>query len=78
MLRDHDIFYLSLYRVAFPKATAAEINAFLYCVNYGAWTFRFYSCSQITEGENRIQLTRKRGSTTASRHALRPINQAKR
>ena len=77
VLLDHDLFYLALYRVAFPKATAAEINAFLYRVNYGAWNFRFYSNSQVTEAEDRIQLTRKRGSTTAW-HALRPINQQKR
>jgi len=77
VLRDYNLFYLAFYRVAFPKATAAEINAFLYRVNYGAWNFRFYSCSQITKAEDRIQLTRKRGSTTAW-HALRPINQAKR
>ena len=65
VLRDHDQVLLVLYRIAFPKATAAEINAFLYRANYGDVTFRFYSPSQITECEKRVGLTRKRGSTTA-------------
>ena len=31
VLRCHDLLLLALYRITFPKATAAEINAFLYC-----------------------------------------------
>ncbi len=30
ILQDHNIILLALYRLAFPKATAAEVNAFLY------------------------------------------------
>ena len=35
VLRGHDLVLLSLYRMVFPKATAAEINAFLYRANFG-------------------------------------------
>ncbi len=76
-LRDHDIIFLALYRVAFPKASAAQINAFLYRVNYGSVFFRFYTAPQITEAEKRIGLTRKAGSTTAHQAYL-PINLQKR
>jgi len=65
VLRDHDQILIALYRIPFPKATSAEVNAFLYRANYGDVNFRFYTPSQITECEKRIGLTRKRGSTTA-------------
>ena len=39
VLRDHDCILLALYRVAFPKAMAAEINAFLYRANFGNLDF---------------------------------------
>ena len=77
VLRDHDQILLSLYRVAFPKATAAEINAFLYRCNYGSLIFRFYSSSQISECKKRIGFTRKRGSMTTYQ-ALLPRNVRKR
>ena len=77
ILRDHNIILLALYCMAFPKATAAEVNAFLYRANYGNMNFRFFSASQICEAEKIIGLTRKRGSTTAYQ-ALRPINRQKR
>ncbi len=73
VLRDHALLLLSLYRITYPKATAAEINAFLYRANYGSMTFRFYSSSQISEAEKWIGLTRKKGSTTAYQ-ALLPVN----
>ncbi len=31
VLLGHDLLLLALYRITFPKATSAEINAFLYC-----------------------------------------------
>ena len=68
-----DLFYVSLYRVAFPRATAAEINAFLYNMNQHYLNFRFYSASQISRCEKSIHLTTKRSSTTAYR-ALLPVN----
>ena len=74
----HDLLLLALYRITFPKATAAEINAFLYRANYGSLTFRFYSPSQISETEKWIGLTRKKGSTTAAYQALLPFNKHKR
>jgi hypothetical protein len=77
VLRGYDLFLLALYRIVFPKATAAEVNAFLYRANYGNVHFRFYSSSQITEAEKRINLTRKKGSTTAYQ-ALLPVNVQKR
>ena len=64
-LRGVDLIHLALYRVAFPKASHAEINAYLYRVNLGNPEFRFYSHSQISEAETRIGLSKKRGSTTA-------------
>jgi len=77
VFRDHNLLLLALYRIAFPKSNAAEINAFLYRANYGSLDFRFYSSSQITEAEQRIGLTTKKGSTTAYQ-ALLPINKQKR
>jgi hypothetical protein len=77
VLRDHDLILLALYRVAFPKVTAAEINAVLYRANYGTFDFRFYSPSQITKCEQRLGLTRKVGSTIAYQ-ALLPRNKRKR
>jgi hypothetical protein len=77
ILRDHNIVFLVLFRIAFPKCSAAQINAFLYRVNFGNVNFRFYSGAQITVAEKRIGLTRKRGSTTAFQAYL-PINLRKR
>jgi transposase len=77
VLRDHDLIFLALYRMIFPKATIPQCNAFLYRANFGNPSFRFYSASQISEAETRIGLTKKRGSTTAYQ-ALLPINVFKR
>ena len=77
VLHNHDLFLLSLYRLAYPKAMASEINAFMYNTNYGSLNFRFYSASQITIAKQRIGLTRKTGSTTAYQ-AFLPINKQNR
>ncbi|KAL9179479.1 hypothetical protein ACHAXT_008769 [Thalassiosira profunda] len=77
VLRDHNQLLVALYRIAYPKATAAEVNAFLFRANFGNLNFRFYSASQISECESRIGFTRKRGSTTAYQ-ALLPRNKQKR
>jgi len=77
VLRDHDLILLSLYRLAYPKATAAEINAFLFRANFGNPMFRFYHPSQISTAESRIGLTRKVGSTTAYQ-AMLLVNRQKR
>ncbi len=77
MLLDHDIVFLALCRVAFPKCSAAQINTFLYRINYGDVTFRFYTAPQITKAETRLGLTRKGGCTTAYQAYL-PINLLKR
>ena len=72
-----DLVYLSLFRVAYPKATIAEINAFLYRCNLGNPFFTFYSQSQISKSESLIGLSRKVGSTTAYQ-AYYPVNLQKR
>ena len=77
VLPDHNIVFLSLYCVAFPKALAAEINDFLFRVNYGNPLFQFYLNSQVTCAEIRIGLTRKCGSTTAYQ-AFLPWNRLRR
>ena len=68
---------LAFYRVIFPKCSAAEINTFLLRVNFGDQFFRFYTLSQITYAEQRIGMTRKRGSTAAFQAYL-PVNLQKR
>ena len=70
LLRGHDLILLALYRLAYPKANAAEINAFFYM-------FWFYSPSQISKAEEQLGLTKKRESTTAFQAYL-PINKFKR
>ena len=54
-----------------------RLAAFLYRVNYGNVTFRYYYPSQISACEQRIGFTRKRGSTTAFQ-AFLPRNIQKR
>lgn len=76
-LRGQDLIYLALFRIFLPKASAAEVNAFLYNMNLGNREFSFYSPSQITKAEQMIGLSRKRGSTTAYQ-AFLPINMQKR
>ena len=70
-----DALNLVVYRSIFPKATAAELNAFLFRAQLarGENYPRFFSPSQITRAEDRLGLSRKRGSTTAYQ-ALLPIN----
>ena len=77
VLHGHNLILFALYRVAFPKATSTEINAFLYRANFGTFGFQFYSPSQMSACEQRIGLTRKVGSTTAYQ-ALLPKNKQKR
>ena len=78
VLRGRDLFFVAFYRVLYPTATAAEINAFLFTAIHANDPFpRFYHPSQITRAEDRLGFSRKRGSTTA-RQALLAINIAKR
>ena len=72
-----DLIYLALYRIAYPKCTIAEMNAFLYRANMGNPFWAFYSKSQISKAEKLIGLSRKVGSTTAYQ-ALLPVNLEKR
>jgi len=76
-LGGRNLVLLALYRVLFPKARAAEVNAALYRFNYGNPFFSFFSKSQISEAEARLGLTLKRGSTTAYQ-AFFPVNLRKR
>jgi transposase len=66
-------FLLVLYRILFPKCTAAELNVYLYNNTPPGQEQRFYSGSQITRAEDECGLTRKRGATTA-RQANLPQN----
>jgi hypothetical protein len=70
VLRGRQAFHLAFYRILYPKATAAEINTYLYHTCGGV---RLFDPSQISRAEDRLGLSRKRGSTTA-RQALDPRN----
>ena len=72
-----DLILLALYRSIYPKASIAEVNAFLYKANFGNPSFSFYSPSQILRAEALIGLSRKKGSTTAYQ-AFYPVNLRKR
>jgi len=54
---------LALYRDSLPKATQAEVSAFLAVMNEHDPMYQPYSPSQITRAEDMLNLTRKRGST---------------
>jgi hypothetical protein len=77
-LRGQDLIYLAIYRVAYPKATAAEVQAFLYRMNYGNINFRFYTASQISAAEALIGMTRKKGGSSVAWQAFLPANIRKR
>jgi hypothetical protein len=74
-----DALSLALFRSIFLKAAAAELNALLFRAQLGCGEPfpRFFSPSQITRTEDRLGLSRKRGSTTAYQ-ALLPANIIKR
>ena len=55
---------LALYRVSLPKATQAEVSAFLAAMNGHDPMYVLYSPSQCSRAEDVLNLTRKRGSTT--------------
>ena len=73
-LRGEEELLLVLCRLAWPKATADQISAYIARNSTSGW---IYSRVAITRCENRLGLTRKRGSTTAFQ-ALTPFNQARR
>lgn len=77
VLRGINLVLLALYRIVFPKATHYEVNAFLFRMNQGDPSNRFYSNSELTRAEKDLGFTRKRGSTTAYL-ALLPVNIRKR
>ena len=72
-----DLLLLALYRIAYPKCTAAEIIAFIARTSPRAHITGLYSVSAVTRAEQKLGLTRKRGSTTAYR-AFTPQNLARR
>ena len=65
------IFSSSLY-----NASASKTNAFLFRTNYGNLNFRFFAASQISEAEECIGLTKKRGNITLYQ-ALLHVNTGK-
>jgi len=72
VLNGIDLLQMTLYRVTFPTATAAEIIAYMWNVHSRFCNPpRFYHNSQITRAEQRIGFTRKRNSTTARQAFLR-------
>ena len=73
-IRGEEELYLVLCRLAWPKATADEISAFIARSSESGW---IYSRNAIGRCEKRLGLTRKRASTTAYQ-ALTPFNQARR
>ena len=65
-IRGRNLILLSLYRAAFPKASIAEVNAFLFVMNQDHDPInRLHSYSQICRAEASILITKKRSSTTA-------------
>ncbi len=74
-IRGRNLLLLSLHRAVLPKATIAEVNAFLYAMNMHDPDNRFHSYSQICRAEASILITKKRSSTTAFQ-AMLPINVA--
>jgi hypothetical protein len=76
VLEGHSAVMLALYRVMYPKATAAEVNAYLFYTAPPGQR-RLYSPSQITRAEAKMGLSRKAGSTTAMQAKL-PRNIMKR
>ena len=61
----NDLVLFTLYRVLLPKATQSEVSIFLVIMNRHDPMYVPYSPSQITRVEDVLNLTRKRGSTTA-------------
>ena len=69
----NDLMLFALYRVSLPKATQSEVSVFLAVMNRHDPMYVPYSPSQITRAEDVLNLTRKRGSTTAFQ-AYDPFN----
>jgi hypothetical protein len=77
VLQGNQLAMLATFRLCYPKATTAEVIAFLFACTLPGNPLRFYSESQITEAEHFLGISRKRASTTAYQANL-PINLAKR
>ena len=75
VLRGIDLYNLAFWRTVWPKSTHAELNALLFNaqLSRGAINPRFFSPSQLCKAEDRLGLSRKRGSTTAYQ-AMLPRN----
>jgi hypothetical protein len=67
VLEGHSAVMLALYRVMYPKATAAEVNAYLFYTAPPGQR-RLYSPSQITRAEAKMGLSRKDASQTPTQH----------
>ena len=79
VLRDLDLYVLAFWRILWPKSTHAKFNAYMFNsqVARGELHPRFYTPSQLSKAEDRLGLSRKRGSTTAYQ-AMTPRNLARR
>lgn len=57
---------LAMYKRAFPKATRAQIIAYLYHTHSSTLLIpRVYFVKNVTDAENKLGLNRKKDSTTA-------------
>jgi hypothetical protein len=77
VLQGHTLLMLQIFRMCYPKATAAEVNAFLFGCTLPGDPLRFFCDSQITKAEHFLGLSRKKAATTAYQASL-PINLAER
>ena len=72
-IKHQKLILLAWHRAALPKATIAEVNAFIFAMNLNDPNNRFHSYSQIHRAEKSIVITKKRSSTTAFQ-AMNPAN----
>ena len=75
-LRGQDLIYLAIYRVAYPNATAEEVHALLYRMNYRNVNFWFYIGSQISAfcSWKTNWYDKKKGGSYVTWQAFLPIN----
>ena len=76
-LRGRNLLLLSLCRLAFPKASIAEVNCFMFNSTPQDQEQRFYSPAMISQAENLLGMSHKRGQMVP-RQANTPENLAKR
>ena len=76
-LRGRNLLLLSLHRLAFPKASIAEVNCFMFNSTPQDQEQRFCSPAIISQAENLLGMSHKRGQMVP-RQANTPENLAQR